>query len=251
MKKLMKYELRKTLAPKLILLGITAVAEIAYLIGILLKDEDWTLISAGILTMLAIGGVMMIGLMSVVTLHRDINTKQSYMLFMTPNSSYKILGAKVLENGLSILLTGACFFGLGALDITLLFARFDMVADLWYTIESVLRSIDQRIQADAAGMACFFLNLLAGWFTAVTAAYLADVISAALLNGKKHNGILSFIVFLALMFALRAIQGLTAGALPAGTSINVVYLLRSAISLIYSGLMYVGTAEIMERRLSV
>ena len=57
-----------------------------------------------LLTMLAMGGIMVIGLASVVTLHRDVSTKQSYMLFMTPNSSYSILGAKMLENGLSILL---------------------------------------------------------------------------------------------------------------------------------------------------
>ena len=39
---------------------------------------------------------------SVNVLHRDLNTKQSYMLFLTPKSSYQILGAKILENGISI-----------------------------------------------------------------------------------------------------------------------------------------------------
>ena len=62
------------------------------------------------LLMLAVCGVAVMGLESVFVLHRDMNTKQSYMLFMPPNSCYKILGAKVLECGAAILIAGAFFF---------------------------------------------------------------------------------------------------------------------------------------------
>ena len=251
MNKLLKYEFRKTLAPKMILLGITGAAQIAYLIGLYLKNEDWVAVSAGILAMLAFGGVLMMGLMSLVTLHRDINTKQSYMLFMTPNSSYKILGAKVLENGLSMLLTGACFFGLGALDITLLFARFGEVGDLWQMIEQLIHSVNNEIQINAGSLACFALSLLTAWFAAVTAAFLADVISAALLNGKKHNGILSFIFFLLLTIALRLIRVPVLNAAAVGQGPETVYLINSAVSVAFAAVMYVCTAQIMERKLSV
>ena len=110
MKHLMKYEFRKTLIAKLIILGTTAVLEILFLLGLYTKHDSLAGYSTIMLTMLAFGGVLFIGLQSVMTLHRDMNTKQSYMLFMTPNSSYKILGAKVLENGLSILMACAFFF---------------------------------------------------------------------------------------------------------------------------------------------
>ncbi len=107
MLKLMKYEFRKTWITKLILLGVTAVAEIAFLIGLYMEKETTLGLSVMLLVLLAFGGILMIGLYSVMTLHRDMNTKQSYMLFMTPSSSYSILGAKVLECGLSILIGGA------------------------------------------------------------------------------------------------------------------------------------------------
>ena len=100
--KLMKYEFRKTWITKLILLGVTAVAEAVYLYGLYAEKDNPLSVAIGLLVLLAVGGVLVIGLESVLTLHRDMNTKQSYMLFMTPNSSYKILGAKVLENGLSM-----------------------------------------------------------------------------------------------------------------------------------------------------
>ena len=193
MKNLMKYELRKTLFTKEILLGVTAAAEIAFLLGLYLEKRNLLGIAVFLLTCLAIGGVMVFGLQSVLTLHRDMNTKQSYMLFMTPNSSFKILGSKVLENGLSILLTGACFFALGALDVTLLFAKEGTLQELWDAIERLLHSINENIEITGAGMACFTLSLLASWICIVTTAYLAVVISSALLNGKRFNGLLRFV----------------------------------------------------------
>ncbi len=287
--KLMKYEFRKTFAQKLILLGITAVLEIAYLIALFCHNENWTAVFAGLLTLLAIGGVLMIGLGSVLILHRDINTKQSYMLFMTPNSSYRILGAKVAENGLSILLTGVFFFALGALDVTLLFTQFGTLADLWDAIQELLRVFNQQIPLDTASIALFVFSLLASWFAAINAAYLADVISASLLNGKKYNGLLTFVVYLGLAFVLGWLQraavyliiGEPAGLLAGASSMDmnmamgrimfgremmnesvqevsefVAYvqhqqLIQGIVALVYAGILYVCTAELMERKLSV
>lgn len=247
MKNLMKYEMRKTLNAKLILLGITAVAEIVFLIGLYAEQEGMLAIGIGILFVLAMGGVLAIGLQSIVTLHRDMNTKQSYMLFMTPNSSYKILGAKVLENGLSILIAGAFFFALGMLDITLLFAKEGSLQKMWEMFGEMINSINKEVQLNAQGMACFVFSLLTGWIATVTAAFLADVVSSALLNGKKFNGILSFVLFLALSFFMGWLEQKVIPASP----VNRYFLLSGVLSLVLSGLMYVGTAEIMERKLSV
>ena len=108
--KLMKYELRKTLSVKLILLAVTAVAELVYLIGLWQDSESMIATGIGLLLLLAFSGVMIVGIGTLLVLHRDINTKQSCMLFMTPHSSYAILGAKLLENAVSILLAGVFFF---------------------------------------------------------------------------------------------------------------------------------------------
>ena len=278
MSKLIKYEFRKTWGPKLILLGITAAEQIAYLISVFSHSEEWTAGMAGLLTALAVGGIMMMGLMSVVTLHRDMNTKQSYMLFMTPNSSYKILGAKVAENGLSMLVTGAFFFALGALDITLLFTQFATLADMWEVLEDVFRLFGQTFTLDASSLACLVFGLLASWFATVNAAYLADVTSSALLNGKKYNGVLTFVFFLLIAILLgwlqstvvhiiigtpptvivedfnRSLYGLT--TLPAGFNEAVKYnnqaqIIRGVVALVYAAATYVCTAELMERKLSV
>lgn len=246
--KLMKYEFRKTWITKLILLGITAAAEIWFLVSLYMEKEDGLAGSIGILTLLAVFGVLFIGLQSVITLHRDMNTKQSYMLFMTPNSCYKILGAKVLENGLSIALTGAFYFALGALDISLLFAKQGQLNQIWQMIQDMLKSINEQIPLNAEGLAAFTFSLLAGWISTVVTAYLADVISAALLNGKSFNGVISFVIFLALNWAFGWLEGIAIRNIP---DVVTTMLVRGGLSLVVAAVMYVATAQIMEKKLSV
>ena len=251
MLKLMKYEFRKTWITKLILLGVTAVAEIAFLMGLYVERETTLGLSVMLLVFLALGGIAMIGLYSVMTLHRDMNTKQSYMLFMTPNSSYSILGAKVLECGLSILIGGAFYFALGTLDITLLFAKSGELNRLWSAIQDFLSHLtfaNHQLLIDMKGMAAFVFCLLAGWIVTVITAYFAVVISAALLNGKRFNGLLSFVVFLTLSWFIGWVAQTATASIP---SINVLLLVDGAISLAFTAVMYVITAIIMERKLSV
>jgi len=251
MLKLMKYEFRKTWITKLILLGVTAVAEIAFLIGLYMEKETTLGLSVMLLVLLAFGGILMIGLYSVMTLHRDMNTKQSYMLFMTPSSSYSILGAKVLECGLSILIGGAFYFALGTLDLTLLFAKSGELNRLWSAIQDFLSRLtfaNHQLLIDMEGMASFVFCLLAGWILTVVTAYFAVVISAALLNGKRFNGLLSFVLFLILSWFTGWVAQTATASIP---SINVLLLLDGAIALAFTAVMYVITAVIMERKLSV
>ena len=84
MLKLMKYEFRKTAFSKLILLCITMVVEIVYLLGVFLKKDNLLFIGIMLLTLCATAGILYIGLESINVLQRDLNTKQSYMLFLTP-----------------------------------------------------------------------------------------------------------------------------------------------------------------------
>ena len=248
MKNLIKYEFRKTLAIKLAILGLTAAAEIAFLLGLALNRERLIAISIVFLVMLAFGGIMVIGLATILILHRDMNTKQSHMLFMTPNSCYKILGAKVAENALSLVISGACFFALGALDITLVFARHGELDELWKTITSVLKSFNEHLTLDIPTMLTFTVGILGSWFATVTAACLADVVSAALLNGKRGNGFIAFLLFIVLSIAVSWIQNTCTGSI---SSIRAVFLVQAGIALVLSAGMIFATARIMETRLSV
>ena len=249
MSKLLKYELRKTWALKLIILGVTAAAELAFLITLFLDTENHEVlgVTCMLLFFIALGGTILIGVQSVLTLHRDMNTKQGYMLYMTPQNSFRILGAKLLENGLSLVLAGAFFFLLGLLDVTLLFSRMGSLEELWKFFQDFVRMLNDEIQLNAQSILCLVTELLASWLATVSIAYLADIISAALLNGRKMNGFLSFLFFILLTVLLSWIQN----RFRAGMAIETALLVRAGIALLYSAVMYVISAWVMDRHLSV
>ena len=245
MLRLLKYELRKTLAAKLILLAITAVAEAVFLYGLWGKQETPLTIGAVLLFMIATTSITLMGILSLVTLHKDMNTKQGYMLFMTPNSCYKILGAKVIECGISVMLAGAFYLGLGALDFSLLLEGNEVFHEFWNIFDKVLTAFN--LEFSFASIAALVFYVLCSWLCAVTTAYLADVISSSLLNGQKWNLLITFLIFLALNYGIRKIAALV----PSTIGVVAMFFWQGLIALALAGIMYVITARLMEKYLSV
>lgn len=246
MLRLLKYELRKTQFSKLILLGVTLVAQAVFLAGFWGKKDDTLEIGTFLLFVVAITGIAFMGILSVVTLHRDMNTKQGYMLFMTPNSCYKILGAKVIECALSLLIAGAFFFGLGYLDFSLVLGD-GTNKQLWDMFNQMVRTINQHIILDAPHISALIFELIADWLCMITTAYLADVISSSLLNGKKGGLVITFLIFLALNYGITKLLKL----IPASIGVIPVLLWQGVIALVLAGIMYMITARLMEKYLSV
>ncbi len=246
MLRLLKYELRKTLFSKLILLGITVIAEAIFLIGYWSKKENTLTIGALLLFFIAISGIALMGLLSLITLHRDMNTKQGYMLFMTPNSCYKILGAKVIECSISLLIAGAFFFALGLLDFNLLLGK-DTNRQIWDLFTQMVRSINDTIILDAPHLSALLFSMIACWICTVTIACLSDVICTALLYGKRGNLVITFVLFIAMNYGISKLLQLvpeTIGIIPA-------LIWQGVIALALAGVMYVITARLMEKYLSV
>ena len=246
MLRLLKYELRKTMMPKLILLGVTLIAQAVFLAGLWGKKDSTLAIGAVLLFFIAIIGIAMMGILSLATLHRDMNTRQGYMLFMTPNSCYKILGAKVIECGVSILLAGAFFFALGILDFSLLLGE-GTNQQIWDMVTDLIRSINSSIILDAPHISALVFSMLACWLCTITTAYLADVICTSLLYGKKGSLIITFILFIVLNYAISRLLQLV----PSSIGVIPVLLWQGVIALVLAGIMYVITARLMEKYLSV
>ena len=240
MLRLLKYEMRKTLFPKLVLIALLAIMEGIFLYGYKTNKQDTTALGMGLFIFVLSCGFLMIGVVSLVTLHKDMNTRQGYMLFMTPNSTYKILGAKVAECGLSLLAFGGIGLAVCALD----FSLFEQEIKLLTTI---LESFAPNLDLSFPNLAALLFYILCNILCSVTTAYLADVISSALLNGKKGNLIITFIFFIMLNYVIQKILGLIPSTLAAVT----LLLLQGGIALILAIAMYIVTARLMDRYLSV
>lgn len=246
MLRLLKYELRKTLASKLILLAITVIAEAIFLFGFWTRRDNTTAIGAALLFFIAIIGIGLMGILSLATLHKDMNTKQGYMLFMTPNSCYRILGAKVLECGISLLIAGVFFFALGVLDFSILLGR-DNNQQVWDLFTELMQSVNKEIVIDVPHVSALFFSMLCAWLCTVTTAYFSDVVSSSLLNGQKWNWLITFAIFLVLNYAISKLLTLV----PASLGVITVLVLQGVIALVLAAVMYVITARLMEKYLSV
>lgn len=247
MLKLMKYEVRKTMFSKVIILIITALAEIAYLIGVFAKKEDimgWGILG---LTLCALIGIFYIGIESLIVFHRDLNTKQSYMLFLTPNSSYRILGAKVLENGIAIFVAGAFFAVLAALDITIGILYIGGLKEFLDIIQQVIKSVQLQIEIYPEQIVMAFFVTLSSWLLMIVTGYLAIVLSATVLAGKKFSGLLSFALYLLLF----GVSGKLIDLVPEMQNFYLRFGLIMAVTFVIIFIMYAVTGWIMEKKLSV
>lgn len=247
MLKLFKYEMRKTLLPKLIMLGMILCLEGIFIYTLLSSKEDSATLLLILLMLASFVGVLFIGIQAIITLHRDMNTKQSYMLFMTPNSCYAILGAKALECLVSVVLASLAFFGICLLDCRWILARFDRLAQLQEFITDILSMVGKDLLPDLPTVAVYATNTVVSWIETVMLAFFADVLATALLKGKKFGGFLSFILFLVLSVIAGKLVSLIR---PAGSG-NASLLLRSVAMLAISAAVYAATANLMEKKLSV
>ena len=246
MLKLMKYELRKTAFSKLVLLVITAVAELAFLLGVFLKKDNLLAIGIVFLFMCAVFGVIYIGIESVNVLYRDLNTKQSYMLFLTPKSSYEILGAKILENGISIVMAGVFFALLAALYITVATLYIGGLKEMINLVSSFME-INWSVTFTPAEAAFYFFGLLASWIVYIVNADLSVILSASVLAGKKGSIIAGFLIFM----VISAIIGKALDLIPVLQSTELTFVIYIAAAFAIAAVLYLISGWIMEKKLSV
>lgn len=246
MLKLMKYELRKTAFSKLVLLVITAVAELAFLLGVFLKKDNLLAIGIVFLFMCAVFGVIYIGIESVNVLYRDLNTKQSYMLFLTPKSSYEILGAKILENGISIVMAGVFFALLAALDITVATLYIGGLKEMINLVSSFME-INWSVTFTPAEAAFYFFGLLASWIVYIVNADLSVILSASVLAGKKGSIIAGFLIFM----VISAIIGKALDLIPVLQSTELTFVIYIAAAFAIAAVLYLISGWIMEKKLIV
>ena len=247
MRKLMKYELRKTLFSKLILLAVTAVAEAAFLAGVFLKWDNGLGAGISVLMLCAMIGIFYIGIESLLVFHRDLNTKQSYMLFLTPKSSWQILGAKVLENGISIFITGLFFAALAAIDVSVAVLYIGGLQEFLDTVSRVTSMFRFEISVSSGDILIVFFSILSSWLMTITTGYLAIVLAATVLAGKRFSGLASFGLYLLITFG----ESELIGHLPDLGSLLANFGAVIAAGFALTGLIYGLSCWIMERKLSV
>lgn len=244
--KLMKYELRKQAFSKGIILAILALLEGLFLYSIFFSNEKILTLSVVLLVMVTYGSILYVAFENILTYSNDLKTKRSYMLFLTPRSSYQIVGAKVLISGIQVLVTGFAFLLVGVIDIGIVIAKYDMLAEVK---DMVVQMIEQITKAnfDLNNVILIFLLILLSWISIITIAFFSITLSSTFLANKKFKGLVSFAIFVVINLIYSFIANKTIG-----NSINETYVIMDSLyTLCFIIITYFGTAWMLDKKVCV
>ena len=129
MLKLTKYELRKNLLGIGIVAGIICVLQALFMFFCLTENLNYTSLFGGLLIIAASVSYFIVFIFGVVTYYRELSSKSSYLIFMTPNSSLSIITSKLLYTLIIGIGISAIFIGFGVLDIFMMAGVFGDLAD--------------------------------------------------------------------------------------------------------------------------
>ncbi len=206
--KLMKYEFRKQLLSKIVILITLAGLELLFLYGLLIaENHDVLVLSIGLLIFLTFGAMFFVSFESILTFSNDLRTKHSYMLFLTPNSAYKIVGAKVVSSIIQIFLTWMAFALVAVMDMFLITVKF---SNLGRAIDLMLQVLDDlfSFRIDISDLILVLVMVIISWIATVIIAFLSITLSATFLANIKARGIISVAFFFLITFLVNKFRDL-------------------------------------------
>ncbi len=206
MLKLIKYEYRKDLVAYLIMFFVMIALEAYVLIATAVHSETNLGISAALFVLGGSAGIFFIMVLGAISYSKEINSKFSYMTFMTPMSSKQILGSKYLSLFFATALLSVLYVAFGYFDVLLILDKFEDVNDIKNLVEMAFSVSGNNLGDAIAGLlGSLFLQWIS-LFSMVSFAYLAITLSATLLANKKGKGWASFGIFMAIFIVTRVIM---------------------------------------------
>lgn len=244
MLKLMKYEFRKQMFTKFIMLFLAGMLELFFLFGVFTEDLQKTAVAIVLLLFLAIGCVLFVSFECILTFSQDLKTKCSYMLFMTPHTSYCIIGAKALSTVIQILVVSVVYLLLGLLDFVILLARFDDISNLFEYLKEAF-----QITMTTQDVFLVVLTIVSGWICVVLFAFLAITISTTFLANKKGKALASFAIFVVVTYVKSKVMDLVLSSALSYTRTD--YIFDIIITSLFAAISYLVTSYMLEKKVSL
>ena len=244
---LLKYEFRKTKVLNLVILIIAAIGEGAFLLGSVLWADSVLLTGSIVLTCAAAAGFLLVPFQSADLLYRELNTKQSYMLFLTPRSPKSILGAKILTVIIWLAVQGVVFGIFSCVDAAVLYRASGATEGLLSALLSSVGGAGFSV-SDLVLFAAKIIGMTYGFILSVLMAYFfAEIVQSTVLNGRKGGVWFSLLIFVILFIAFISITGRVTAAVPEAYQFAVAACMDAACVVLFFFL----ASSLMEKKLSV
>ena len=250
MGKLLKYEFRKSMGINIALLALTALYEIYILIGAYFRND--AILMSRLIVLFGLAGVATVAvivLTTIKTYKKDITTNRGYMLFLTPNSGYKILGSKLLELLIVVLVGGAIFTSLMVLNTKLL-CNLDIKEGSLFVELSAFSYV--AFSSKPVEVTLLIVSILVWIVDVVALACASASISATLLNGRKFSGVASVGIFIAIYVAVGKIFQLAGLHVSIDMLVSVnKYITVIIVHAVVAAIFYYVSSWLIQNKLSI
>lgn len=255
MLKLTKYELRKNRTPLLIAAVCFALIEAAYILGLFLHKENLATTSAAFLVLFCTFSYFFFLVLAIMNYSREMNSKSSYLIFMTPNTPLSIISAKMLM----ILLVGCVSLAVYVLffwlDIRLLVALNPDIVVTGDFLAEFAKGMGIDLPELGFTLLAMLIAMIVTFFMIVSMAYLAITLSATFLQNFRFKGWISFALFLALAWIINFIDNhLLPDIYPNPSSWQQLWIGLAPSCLLYIAAMMLATfacSVLLEKKVSL
>lgn len=254
MLKLTKYELRKNLLGIGIVAGIICVLQALFMFFCLTENLNYTSLFGGLLIIAASVSYFIVFIFGVVTYYRELSSKSSYLIFMTPNSSLSIITSKLLYTLIIGIGISAIFIGFGVLDIFMMAGVFGDLADALKNFSEMLKIMGIDVVNIIINIVAGIISFLIAFFFLISLAYFAITLSSTALQNKKIKGFISVVLFCVIAYATIKISSLLPELYKNPDSLSQA-LMSSLPATIFQLLMVVactfGSAVLLDKKVSL
>ncbi|MBP3238780.1 MAG: ABC transporter permease [Lachnospiraceae bacterium] len=206
MLKTIKYEFRRSIGAFIILAVIFGLLELYYFYGILADKTKHMGIAIVLLMIASMAMFFFVLIFSITSYKHDIEQKQGYLVFMTPTSTYSVIGAKLITTLITGIVIVAVIFGLFALDWKILMNKDKNLKNTIDVLHDVFETMGFKTDKIILGLLATVFVFLISFYLLVAIAYLAISLSNTLLSNKRGKGFISFVFFIILYIVITIIS---------------------------------------------
>lgn len=252
MLKLMKYEFRKQMFSKIIMLVLAMILEVFFINRVLTNNASGS--AAGVigLAMLAMLSLGVVAIECIVTYNRDMKTKQGYMLFMMPVSTFEILGAKLLATFAQLAAVGIFFAALGAIDVMFLVTHTKGFEEALEYMKQIISEFGIYITTE--NVLLWFGHMLFMYFVMIMISFVVITLINAVFSNLRGKIIIASVIEFGVYWLFFKVIAVTYDKVLANNAAvgniagNLIFM---AVELIFGCAAYAASAWMLNKKINI
>lgn len=206
--KMIKYEYRKDMVLYIIVTALIVALTMYLALSIMAESEVNIAISVILFILCGCASIVFIMVIGVISYAREINSKSSFMTFMTPLNTFEIVGTKYITLIITTLVATALYVGGAYLNITIATLKFEGIEQTKELLDSLLMFYDSGVSEVFISLLVILCSIWLTILVTVSYAYLAITLSSTILANRRGKGWLAVGLYVGITIVTNIITAL-------------------------------------------